>query len=64
MHNQANGFFKTSQGLRQLGWRVHNIMNGYGRYLRQRKTCEPLKLPEVGPDYHTQDDDPFSDLPL
>ena len=24
--------------LKQLGWRVHNIINGYGRYLRQRKT--------------------------
>src|SRR5438552_2826898 len=26
--------------LKKQGWRVHNIINGYGRYLRQRKSGE------------------------
>src|SRR5437899_3824751 len=25
---------------KQLGWRVHSIINGYGRYLRRRKSDE------------------------
>jgi four helix bundle protein len=52
------------ENLKQLGWRVHNIINGYGRYLRHRKTGEGLKLREVAPEYNTDNDDPFSDLPF
>jgi len=33
--------------LKDLGWRVHNIINGYGRYLRQRKAGEGLHLKET-----------------
>ena len=52
------------ESLKKLGWRVHNIINGYGRYLRQRKAGESLKLREFAPEYHTDNDDPFSDLPF
>ena len=49
---------------RQLGWRVHRIINGYGRYLRQRKASDPSVLKESFADYHTDDSsDPFTDLP-
>jgi len=49
--------------LKQLGWRVHNIINGYGRYLRKRKAGDSLALHEVSTEYHVEDDDnPFADL--
>jgi len=51
--------------LKQLGWRVHNVINGYGRYLRQRKAAEKTELKE-SPSLHDVDDnsDPFADLPF
>jgi four helix bundle protein len=50
--------------LKQLGWRVHNIINGYGRYLRQRKAGETLVMHEGFAEYHVGDEtDPFDDLP-
>lgn len=50
--------------LKQLGWRVHSIMNGYGRYLRQRKAGENLVLREEAPNYSIDDNsDPFADIP-
>jgi len=51
--------------LKQLGWRVHNVINGYGRYLRRRKAAEKTELKEPSPPYdpdHTSD--PCVDLPL
>ena len=49
---------------KQLAWRVHRIINGYGRYLRQRKAGEAGVLHESVADYHTEDEtDPFADLP-
>lgn len=51
--------------LRQMGWRVHSVINGYGRYLRQRKAGESGVLHEASVNYHTdQDADPFADQPL
>jgi four helix bundle protein len=50
---------------KQLAWRVHRIINGYGRYLRQRKAGAPAVLHESFAEYHTDGDpDPFADLPL
>ena len=48
-----------------LGWRVHNIINGYGRYLRQRKAGGAMVLRESYEGYGANDEeDPFDDLPL
>ena len=56
---------------KQFGWRVHSIINGYGRYLRRRKTDEnPRALRETSSNYFVSGDgdggesDPFADLPL
>ena len=50
---------------KQLGWRVHRIINGYGRYLRQRKAAQPGVLHESFAEYHADDEsDPFAELPV
>lgn len=47
------------ENLKTSGWRVHNLINGYGRYLRNRKT-EPSVLHDsctlTGP---ANESDPF-----
>jgi four helix bundle protein len=49
--------------LKQLGWRTHNIINGYGRYLRQPKLGEPKALHEDTVEYQTDDEtDPFAEF--
>ncbi len=49
--------------LKRQGWRVHNVINGYGRYLRQRKAAEKSDLKEISPSYQTDEaDDPFADV--
>jgi len=51
--------------LKQLGWRVHNVVNGYGRYLRQRKATQKTELKESSPSYDADNmSDPFADLPF
>jgi four helix bundle protein len=52
------------ESLKQLGWRGHNVINGYGRYLRARKAAESSTLRETPPAYGAADDDPFADLPF
>lgn len=53
------------ESLKQLGWRVHNVINGYGRYLRQRKASETAGLKESPPPYGVDNNsDPFADLPF
>lgn len=53
------------ESLKQLGWRVHNVINGYGRYLRQRKAGEESGLRELPATYAVDDSsDPFADLPF
>ena len=42
--------------VRKLGWRVHNLINGYGRYLRKRKACKPDTLRDSSPEYKTEND--------
>ena len=56
---------------KQLGWRVHSIINGYGRYLRRRKSDETqgtLREPSgdyfVSGDANADEGDPFADVPL
>lgn len=51
--------------LKQSGWRVHNLINGYGRYLRQRKSSEGSVMHESPSDYDTNAEaDPFADFPF
>jgi four helix bundle protein len=50
--------------LKQFASRVHNLINGYGRYLRLRKTSAS-KLHETGPSYDPESDvDPLEDAPF
>ena len=47
--------------LKKFGWRVHNLINGYGHYLRQRKTGAG-SLRETGPNYgFASDIDPLDE---
>jgi four helix bundle protein len=43
--------------LKQHGWRVYQLINGYIRYLRERKTGESFALHESSPAYGLTDDD-------
>ena len=43
--------------LREQGWRVHQLLNGYMRWLRQRKHGATLTLHEDSPAYGWSDDD-------
>ena len=43
--------------LKQHGWRVYQLVNGYIRYLRERKTGESLALHESSPACGLTDDD-------
>jgi four helix bundle protein len=52
------------ESLKQLGWRVHNVINGYGRYLRKRKTSQESTLRQTQEPYGMSEDaDPITDLP-
>ena len=44
-------------GVKQLGWRVCRLINGYIRYLRERKTGASLALHESSPAYGMTDDE-------
>jgi four helix bundle protein len=46
-----------ANGLKQEGWRVYQLLNGYIRYLRDRKTGASLALHESSPAYGMTDDD-------
>jgi len=47
------------------GWRVLNLINGYGRFLRQKKAATASVLhDELHEDLSTNGDDPFADSPL
>jgi len=55
------------EGLKQQGWRVHQLLNGYIRYLRDRKDGSSLALHESSPAYGLTDDEfdsILSDSPL
>lgn len=43
--------------LKQQGWRVYQVLNGYLRYLRQRKAGSSLRLNESFPAYGLSEDD-------
>ena len=43
--------------LKQQGWRVHRLLNGYIRYLRDRKTGASLALHESSPAYGFTEDE-------
>lgn len=42
---------------KQQGWRVHQLLNGYIRWLRERKQGASLELREDSPAYGLTDDD-------
>ena len=48
-------------GLKEQGWRVHKLLNGYMRWLRQRKQGAELILREESP-AHGWTDDQLDDL--
>jgi len=43
--------------LKEQGWRVHRVLNGYMRWLRERKQGAPLTLREDSPAYGWTDGD-------
>src|SRR5437762_13729178 len=43
--------------LKQEGWRVYQLLNGYIRYLRERKTAASVALRESAPAYGITDDE-------
>ncbi len=47
--------------LKHSGWRVHSLINGYGRYLRSKKTGNELMLKD---EPVSQDEDPFAEILL
>ena len=51
--------------LKQSGWRTLNIINGFGRFLRQKKAGKVSALHEgESAVVFDEDDDPFSDISL
>ena len=49
--------------LKQEGWRVHKLINGYIRFLRSRTTGDSSRVREGSSDYDLDEDD-FEDLHL
>lgn len=43
--------------LKQNAWRIYQLLNGYIRYLRQRKTGSALALHECSPTYRINSDE-------
>src|SRR5882724_5764894 len=43
--------------LKQNGWRVHQLLNGYIRWLRDKKQVDSLQLREDSPAYGLDDDE-------
>jgi four helix bundle protein len=46
--------------LKQESYRLLKLLNGYIRYLRERKTGETLGVREASADYRVEVDDPFN----
>jgi len=44
-------------GLKQQGWRVYQLLNGYIRYLRERKAAAHLAFHESSPAYGLTEDE-------
>jgi four helix bundle protein len=49
---------------KQLGLRTLNVINGYGRFLRQKKAGPPSALREGANDVLEGEGEPFADVPL
>ena len=54
---------QESETLKQEGWRVHKLINGYIRFLRSRTTGDSSRVREGSSDYDLDEDD-FEDLHL
>ena len=54
----AEGYLSESElcVIKELGWRVHNLINGYGRYRRKRKASKPDVLRESSLEYETENE--------
>lgn len=53
------------EAAKKEGWRVLNLINGYGRFLRQKKTEVTSALREEFPhDFSIGEEDPFAEIPL
>lgn len=54
------------EAIKQQGWRTLNVINGYGRYLRQKKAAaQTSALRDAPPETSfAEEDDPFADIPL
>ncbi len=52
---------QESETLKQEGWRVHKLINGYIRFLRSRTTGDSSRVREGSSDYDLDEDD-FEDL--
>ena len=51
--------------LKSLGWRTLNMINGYGRFLRQKKAGKASALHEgEAAVAFDENDDPFAEAPL
>jgi four helix bundle protein len=50
--------------LKQVGWRVSQLVGGYIRFLRKCKAGENLALREMPVEYQTAADDEFPDSPI
>ena len=51
--------------LKSLGWRTLNVINGYGRFLRQKKAGKASALHEgEAAVAFDENDDPFAEAPL
>jgi four helix bundle protein len=51
--------------LKSLGWRALNVINGYGRFLRQKRAGKASALHDTEAALaFDQDEDPFEDVPL
>ncbi len=54
---------QESETLKQEGWRVHKLINGYIRFLRSRTTGDSSRVRACSSDYDLDEDD-FEDLHL
>ena len=54
---------QESETLKQEGWRVHKLINGYIRFLRSRTAGDSSRVREGSSDYDLDEDD-FEDLHL
>ena len=58
---EDEAYLAAQETLKQEGWRVHKLINGYIRFLRSRTTGDSSRFREGSSDYDLDEDD-FEDL--